>query len=99
MKAKMKGYQYGGGFTMGAGDGDMSPAKAGMIAMAKGGGLMGFMSGGSVLDPMMKKMQPGGEAKDFKVPTVPFKPSAPSAPTAPSKRRRNDTVVSQRRMR
>ena len=59
MKAKMKGYQNGGGFTMGAGDGDMSPAKAGMIAMAKGGGLMGFMNGGSPLDvltdPRMKK--------------------------------------------
>ena len=55
MKAKMKGYQYGGGFTMGAGDGDMSPAKAGMIAMAKGGGLMGFMNGGSVLDSISKK--------------------------------------------
>ena len=34
MKAKMKGYQNGGGFTMGAGDGDMTPAKAGMVAMA-----------------------------------------------------------------
>ena len=67
MKAKMKGYQYGGGFTMGAGDGDMSPAKAGMSAkagmraMAKGGGLMGFMSGGSVLDPRMGQMQMGGQ--------------------------------------
>ena len=47
-----KGYNMGGS-TMGAGDGDMTPAKAGMRAMAKGGGLMGFMNGGSVLDPMM----------------------------------------------
>ena len=38
---------------MGAGDGDMTPQKAGMRAMAKGGGLMGFMNGGSVLDSMM----------------------------------------------
>ena len=50
---KSKKYNYGGGFTRGAGDGDMTPAKTGMTAMAKGGGLMGFMSGGSVLDPMM----------------------------------------------
>ena len=35
MKAKMKGYNMGG-FTMGAGDGDITPAKAGMRAMAKG---------------------------------------------------------------
>jgi hypothetical protein len=47
-----KGYNMGGS-TMGAGDGDMTPQKAGMRAMAKGGGLMGFMEGGSVLDPMM----------------------------------------------
>ena len=66
MKAKMKGYQNGGGFTMGAGDGDMSPAKAGMIAMAKGGGLMGFMNGGSVLDPMMGQMKMGGQKKSKK---------------------------------
>tara|TARA_R110001606_G_scaffold238156_1_gene386204 strand:+ start:161 stop:355 length:195 start_codon:yes stop_codon:yes gene_type:complete len=58
MKAKMKGYGMGG-FTMGAGD--MSPAKAGMEAIAKGGGLMGFMSGGSVLDPRMGQMQMGGQ--------------------------------------
>jgi hypothetical protein len=31
----------------------MTPQKAGMRSMAKGGGLMGFMNGGSVLDPMM----------------------------------------------
>jgi hypothetical protein len=47
-----KGYNMGGS-TMGAGDGDMTPQKAGMRSMAKGGGLMGFMNGGSVLDPMM----------------------------------------------
>lgn len=43
-------YTYGGGFTMGAGDGDITPGKAGMRAMAKGGGLMGFMEGGDVID-------------------------------------------------
>ena len=48
----MKGYNMGGS-TMGAGDGDMTPQKAGMRAMAEGGGLMGFLKGGSVLDPMM----------------------------------------------
>jgi hypothetical protein len=47
-----KGYNMGGS-TMGAGDGDMTPQKAGMRAMAAGGGLMGFLKGGSVLDPMM----------------------------------------------
>ena len=47
-----KGYNMGGS-TMGAGDGDMTPQKAGMRAMAEGGGLMGFLKGGSVLDPMM----------------------------------------------
>ena len=50
----MKAYSMGGS-TMGAGDGDMTPQKAGMIAMAKGGGLMGFMNGGSVLDSISKK--------------------------------------------
>jgi|SaaInl47_10m_RNA_FD_contig_51_1294919_length_1021_multi_4_in_0_out_0_3 hypothetical protein len=44
-------YTYGGGFTMGAGDGDMTPGKAGMRAIAKGGGLMGFMEGGDVTQP------------------------------------------------
>ncbi|NKC01991.1 MAG: hypothetical protein GKR90_26300 [Pseudomonadales bacterium] len=44
-------YTYGGGFTKGAGDGDMTPGKAGMRAIAKGGGLMGFMAGGDVLEP------------------------------------------------
>jgi len=48
-----KKYTYGGGFTMGAGDGDMTPDKAGMRAMAKDGGLKGFMSGGSVIDYKM----------------------------------------------
>ena len=49
----VKKYGNGGGSNMGAGDGDITPQKAGMRAMAKGGGLMGFMNGGSVLDPMM----------------------------------------------
>ena len=43
-KKKMKA---GGGFTYGAGDGDMTPQKSGMEMMAKGGGLKGFMKGGN----------------------------------------------------
>ena len=54
----MKGYNMGGS-TMGAGDGDMTPQKAGMREMAASGGLMGFLDGGSVLDPMTK----GGSKK------------------------------------
>tara|TARA_R110000787_G_scaffold1636_1_gene7056 strand:- start:1129 stop:1365 length:237 start_codon:yes stop_codon:yes gene_type:complete len=53
MKKKMKGYNMGG-FTMGAGDGDITPRDANMNMMAKGGGLMGFMNGGGVMDGMMK---------------------------------------------
>ena len=48
-----KKMQSGGGFTDGAGDGDITPKDA-MMQMAKGGGLMGFMNGGGVLDPLMK---------------------------------------------
>tara|TARA_R110001592_G_scaffold51221_3_gene157849 strand:- start:1624 stop:1809 length:186 start_codon:yes stop_codon:yes gene_type:complete len=56
--------KYGnGGFTYGAGDGDMTPQKAGMRAMAAGGGLMGFVNGGSVLDSMMNPMKNGGSKK------------------------------------
>ena len=50
---KSKNYNYGGGFAKGAGDGDMTPGKAGMESMAKDGGLKGFMSGGSVIDYKM----------------------------------------------
>ena len=51
--------------TFGAGDGDMTPQKANMESMAKGGGLMGFMSGGGVMDGMMeKKMKYGGNKGD-----------------------------------
>jgi hypothetical protein len=50
---KSKKYNYGGGFTRGAGDGDMTPGKAGMVSMAKDGGLKGFMAGGSVIDYKM----------------------------------------------
>ena len=67
MNKKANSYGNGGGFTMGAGDGDMTPAKAGMMEMAKGGGLMGFMNGGSVLDPMMGQMKMGGQKKSKKV--------------------------------
>jgi hypothetical protein len=50
---KNEKYTYGGGFTKGAGDGDITPGKAGMESMAKSGGLKGFMSGGSVIDYKM----------------------------------------------
>ena len=50
-----------GGVTYGAGNGDTTPQKAGMTTMAKGGGLKGFMKGGSVLDPLMGKAY-GGKA-------------------------------------
>ena len=67
MNKKMK-YQAGGfvpsstgNDTFGAGDGNISPRDAGMDSMAKGGGLMGFMNGGSVLDAQMGKAQTGKE--------------------------------------
>ena len=50
---KSEKYNYGGGFTRGAGDGDMTPGKAGVESMAKGGGLKGFMACGSVIDYKM----------------------------------------------
>jgi hypothetical protein len=49
-----------GGMTYGAGDGDITPQKAGMTSMAAGGGLKGFMNGGGVLDPIMSY---GGRTK------------------------------------
>jgi len=58
-----KKMNYGGGFTDGAGDGDITPKDA-MMQMAKGGGLMGFMEGGSVLDPMMKMTYGGTKNKN-----------------------------------
>ena len=65
-KTSRKAYmQDGGGFTYGAGDGDMTPQKANMESMAKGGGLKGFMAGGGVMDGMMdKKMKYGGNRGD-----------------------------------
>jgi len=63
----MKNKKYNmGGTTYGAGDGDTTPQKASMVAMAKGGGLMGFMSGGSVLDPLMNKASYGNMGKPKK---------------------------------
>jgi len=60
---KAKGYKRGGD-TYGAGDGDITPAKAKMLKMAKRGGLMGYMNGGSVLDdPMAGMMKYGGSKK------------------------------------
>jgi len=65
-KTSRKAYmQDGGGFTYGAGDGDTTPQKAGMETMAKGGGLKGFMKGGSVLDPVMGKKY-GGNKGDLR---------------------------------
>lgn len=40
--------------TFGAGDGDITPAKANMNQMAKSGGLAGFMDGGGTYDGLMK---------------------------------------------
>tara|TARA_Y100000361_G_C11037650_1_gene278161 strand:+ start:45 stop:263 length:219 start_codon:yes stop_codon:yes gene_type:complete len=50
------------------GDGDMNetPRQAAMESMAKGGGLKGFMDGGSVLDPIMGKMKRGGTKKGMR---------------------------------
>ena len=39
--------------TYGAGDGRVTPQKANMTAMADGGGLKGYMSGGGVYDNLM----------------------------------------------
>tara|TARA_R110002012_G_scaffold88233_1_gene217486 strand:- start:14348 stop:14653 length:306 start_codon:yes stop_codon:yes gene_type:complete len=61
--AKVVKYEGGGGFTYGAGDGDITPQKANMESMAKGGGLMGYMNGGGVMDNMMDKMGKGGAKK------------------------------------
>jgi hypothetical protein len=58
---KAKGYKKMGGSTYGAGDGDITPGKARMNQMAKGGGLMGYMNGGDVLDP--NTMRYGGGMK------------------------------------
>ena len=68
MKAKMKGYQYGGGFTMGAGDGDMSEAKAGMIAMAKWWQSIRCTNRSKDEKKKIKKMQTAGQVP----PTRPF---------------------------
>ena len=65
---RAKGYakKMGGG-TYGAGDGDITPGKARMNQMAKGGGLMGYMAGGDVLDPStMSSMRYGGGMKKKK---------------------------------
>tara|TARA_R110000796_G_scaffold124037_1_gene238441 strand:- start:1217 stop:1396 length:180 start_codon:yes stop_codon:yes gene_type:complete len=49
-KTKMASYGYGGGFKATK----MSPAKERMSMMAKGGGLMGYMNGGDVLEGYKK---------------------------------------------
>mgnify|MGYP001171756594 CR=1 FL=1 len=67
-KGGSKKMQAGGGFTYGAGDGDITPQKANMESMAKGGGLKGFMKGGGVMDGMMdKKMKYGGNKGDMRM--------------------------------
>lgn len=65
---RAKGYaKRKGGATYGAGDGDITPGKARMNLMAKGGGLMGYMAGGDVLDPStMSSMRYGGGMKKKK---------------------------------
>jgi len=66
-KLKSMGYKKHGGDTYGAGDGDITPGKARMNLMAKGGGLMGYMAGGDVLDPStMSSMRYGGGMKKKK---------------------------------
>jgi hypothetical protein len=57
-KSKMASYGYGGGFKATT----MTPAKEKMSMMAKGGGLMGYMNGGSVIDNMAM----GGSCKSCK---------------------------------
>jgi hypothetical protein len=61
-KKKMSYMDGGSKKKMSYNDGDeyMSPRKAGMKMMGKKGGLMGYMNGGSVLDPIMKE----GDYKD-----------------------------------
>lgn len=55
-KLKGMGYKQAGGESYGAGDGDMTPAKARMNSYAEGGGLMGYAKrGGCVLSGMNKK--------------------------------------------
>lgn len=67
---KAKGYKRGGptsNLSYGAGDGDITPGKARMNLMADGGGLMGYMAGGDVLDPStMSSMRYGGGMKKKK---------------------------------
>jgi hypothetical protein len=60
-KLKGMGYSKMGGSTYGVGNGNMTPGKARMNQMAKGGGLMGYMNGGDVLDP--STMGYGGSMK------------------------------------
>ena len=66
-KLQSMGYKKPGGETYGAGDGDITPGKARMNQMAEGGGLMGYMAGGDVLDPStMSSMRYGGGMKKKK---------------------------------
>jgi len=64
MNKKMK-YQNGGTISnsYGAGVREETPRDMAMNTMATAGGLMGYMNGGSVLDPIMQK---GGQCKQCK---------------------------------
>ena len=61
--------------TYGAGDGNMTPQKANMTAMAKNGGLAGFKNGGGTYDGLMKA-QPGVEIPYPEIDTMTSQDSA-----------------------
>ena len=69
-----------GGFTFGAGDGDMSPQKANMRAMAKGGGLKGYMDGGGVYDGLVEAQTGGDRSKQTAAEIQAYNSSAGKAP-------------------
>jgi hypothetical protein len=75
--------------TFGAGDGNITPARANMNQMAKGGGLSGFMDGGGTYDGLMKAQDGRGDL--LSAPPAPawqqqqqssFVPPPTSAPTS-----------------
>mgnify|MGYP003679924258 CR=1 FL=1 len=69
-----------GGFTYGAGDGDMTPQKANMRAMAKGGGLKGYMDGGGVYDGLVEAQTGGDRSKQTAAEIQAYNSSAGKAP-------------------
>jgi hypothetical protein len=53
--------------SFGAGNGYITPQRANMNQMAKGGGLMGFMTGGSVIDGLTNQQKASAvETRDSK---------------------------------